>query len=382
MEASGAGVMMAALWDFIHPHAGIGEYVFFDMISDYLDHEIARITSEMVMRSTNLVIMFALVVMTLWVTAIGYQMVSGTFRGSMMSLVTDIGKKVLIIATAATMALLGTDLHSFMDNSVDSTINELVTGEKVPTSEAIDKNLAYMQIAFTAIDAIEVTDGNQELRDEKARALMFAGFGTSSPALTAGAMLIFFKFINMFFIGLGPIFILSLFFQSTKDMFRRWLQFGIATIFAQAGLSLVTSIVLKLSMKVAFAFWGAKVVNGILGADPEGITSQAMQQGGVGLLLTVTIISVPSVLAAFFGGLAGSGFMHASAFGGGGAARGAQPQPSMPQPTAAPPANSAVSQQVNAPNTLPGLQGKAPPVDSSPANTDSVKSASDLSRKI
>ena len=382
MEASGMGVMVAALWDFFHPHVGIGEYVFFDAISGYLDREIVRITGEMVTRSTQLVMMFALALMTVWITVVGYQMVSGTFRGSMMSLVTDMGKKVLIITTAASMALFGTDLHHFIDHDVDSAINGLVTGQNVPTSTAIDENLAYMQIAFTAIDAIEVTDGNQELRDEKARALMFAGFGTSGPALTAGAMLIFFKFITMFFIGLGPIFILLLFFQSTKDMFRRWLQFGVATIFAKAGLSLVTSIVLKLSIKVALAFWGAKVINGILGADPEGITSQAMQQGGIGLLLTVTIISVPSALAAFFGGIAGSGFMHASAFGGGGAARGALPQPSMPQPVAAPPANSAMPQQVNAPNTLPGLQGKASPVDSSPVNVDAVKSASDLSRKI
>ncbi|MDR6935018.1 hypothetical protein [Luteibacter sp. 3190] len=54
----------------------------------------------------------------------------------------------------------------------------------------------------------------------------------------------------------------------------------------------------------------------ILGNNTEGLTSKAMQQGGIGLLLTALIVSVPPMAAAFFQGTLGS-FMSYSAFGGG-----------------------------------------------------------------
>jgi type IV secretion system protein VirB6 len=225
----------------------------------------------------------------------------------MASLVTDLSKKVIIIAVAGSMSLFGANLSEVVTQDMDRGINHLINGGgDTTTSSAIDENLAYMQVAFTAIEAVEVVGDNPELRAEKSRALLFAGFGTSSPALTAGAMLIFFKFSLGFFIGLGPLFILMLLFKGTQPMFQRWLQYGIATLFAMAGLNAVTSIILDLSARVAVAFWAAKGLNGILMIDPEGMTLQAMQQGGIGLLLTAAIVSVPAGLAAFFGGLAGS----------------------------------------------------------------------------
>jgi type IV secretion system protein VirB6 len=266
----------------------------------------------------------------------------------MASLVTDMSKKVIVIAVAGSMSLFGANLQELVTQDMDRAINHLINGEvDTTTSSAIDKNLAYMQVAFTAIDAVEVVGDNPELRAEKSRALLFAGFGTSSPALTAGAMLIFFKFSLGFFIGLGPIFILMLLFKGTQPMFQRWLQYGIATLFAMAGLNAVTSIILDLSARVAVAFWAAKGLNGILMIDPEGMTLQAMQQGGIGILLTTAIVSVPTGLAAFFGGLAGN-FMHFSAFGGGaGSMPGPQGQPpgSYAPPSTPPPTNAAPPQE-------------------------------------
>lgn len=61
-----------------------------------------------------------------------------------------------------------------------------------------------------------------------------------------------------------------------------------------------------------------KGINGLMGNDVEGLSSQAMQQGGIGMLLTVVIITMPTVAAALWQGSMGS-FMHFSAFSGGGA---------------------------------------------------------------
>jgi len=347
MELTGASDLIGGLWNFINPHAGIGDFAFFRLISDYLDGEIATLTRKMLERTTLWAGMVALVLLTIWILTLGYQMVAGTYRGSATLIVTDMAKRVVIVTVAASMAMFGTDLNEFFTQDLDRAVNYLVTGEQdKTTAQSIDENLAYMQVAFSAIDAVNITDGNQQLQDEKARALLFSGFGTSSPAMTAGAMLMFFKFIMGFFVGLGPIFILCLMFERTKSMFQKWLQLGIATLFAMAALNLMASIVLELSSRIAVAFWGAKAINGIIGSDPEGMTMQSMQQGGIGLLLTVLLVTVPRVAGSFFGGLAES-FMFASAFGGGGGMPGPQGQlpgtpGSYPASSAQPPSNTTV----------------------------------------
>ncbi len=44
------------------------------------------------------------------------------------------------------------------------------------------------------------------------------------------------------FIGLGPLFIPCLLFDQTKDLFKRWLLYGIGTVFSMAVLAaMVTS---------------------------------------------------------------------------------------------------------------------------------------------
>jgi type IV secretion system protein VirB6 len=277
--------------------------------------------------------LLALTLLTIHILFVGYQIITGHFRESLSARVIDLCKKVMIITVAGSMALFGAPLKTLFTQDLDRAINHLVNGQGDSTiTQDIDRNLAYMQVALSVIDAVEVIGDDPALREEKARAALFAGFGTSSPAMTAGAMLTFFKFSLGFFIGLGPLFILMLLFKGTQPMFRRWLQFGVATTFAMASLSAVSAIVLDLVARTAVGFWTAKVANGILGLDPEGISLQAMQQGAMGLLLTAAIISVPAGVAAFFGGLAGH-FMPFSAFGGGAGQRRSSgaPPPSPPQ---------------------------------------------------
>jgi type IV secretion system protein VirB6 len=79
--------------------------------------------------------------------------------------------------------------------------------------------------------------------------------------------------------------------------------------------------------KSGAAVWSAKFVNSMMKIDSEGLSSQSMQQGGIGLLFTVLIVSVPPLAAMFFQGTMGN-FLTYSAFGGGGGGRlGPQGQP-------------------------------------------------------
>jgi len=84
--------------------------------------------------------------------------------------------------------------------------------------------------------------------------------------------------------------------------------------------------VLRVTINVAEGLWAASTISGLVGAQSEGITTQSMEQGGIGLLLTMLIISAPPMAAQFFNGTLGS-FMAYSAFNGAGARPGPQGQP-------------------------------------------------------
>ena len=138
-------------------------------------------------------------------------------------------------------------------------------------------------------------------------------------------MLLLYEVAMALFIGLGPIFILCLLFDQTKPLFQRWLLYGIGTMFSMAVLSAMVSIALAMVTRVAAAFWTSALAGSLLGTDfTDGMTSQAMQQGGMGLILTALIISAPPMAAMFFQGTLGQ-FMAFSQFGGGGGAVGHRP---------------------------------------------------------
>jgi type IV secretion system protein VirB6 len=266
-----------------------------------------------------------------------------------MGLVVSGLKIALCFGIATTMAVGGVKLHGFLTTDMDEAVHEVVTGKQgKTTADSIDENLAYLQIAMTAIDGIQILDGNPELLEEKRTAKFWAGLGAAGPALAAGVMLLLMKFVVAMWVGFGPLFIFALAFDATKGMFHRWLQYGLGTLFSMAMLSFASNLVLDLMVRVSAAMWLTKLVN-IPGVSAEGISSQAMQQGGLGLVLTMLIISVPPVAAHFFQGQVGS-FMHFSAFGGQGQP-GPQGQPS--GSVAQPRREGAPSIPVNTPNSGP-----------------------------
>lgn len=323
-----AGILVSGGWAAGTAPSSIGDFVFFKLIYDYLNRDISEAGLGLLSRMTAWVTSMALVTVTMWVFMTGYRIVTGQMRESLMQVVTHMVKISLIVTTASTMSLLGTDLQNFLAKDLGREINYLVTGKQDQSPvDMIDRNLAYTQAALVAIDAVQIVQGDDAQREAKAKAMSEARFGTAGPAMTAGAMLLLFEYAMMLFIGFGPLFILCLIFEQTKDMFRRWLLYGISTMFAMALLNFVIISTLGLSLRVAGAMWGAKFINAAIpGNSPEGLTSLAMQQGGIGLLLTVLIVTVPPLAGVFFGITVGN-FMTYSAFGAGGAGQsGAQGQ--------------------------------------------------------
>ncbi|CTP92386.1 TrbL/VirB6 family protein [Xanthomonas graminis] len=312
----------------LHPMAdtGLGDYVFFKLINTYLNSEINTFGMELMKRAMNWVSVIAMTAVTLWVMLAGYRIATGQSRESAMATMVKATKIVVILGIASVVGANGAMLHKTMTENLDQEIHGLFTGDAgTSAADAIDENLAYTQLALAAVDVVRVSPTDPESLDKKNRAMFMAGFGAASPAMAAGAMLLLFKFTMAFLVGVGPIFILALMFEQTKDLFKKWLFYVIGTLFSMSMLSVVSAMVLKLSTKVAIAMWVSKSINGFLLTDTEGLSSQALQQGGIGLLLTVLIVTMPTVAAALWQGNMGT-FMAYSAFSSG-ASPGPQGQP-------------------------------------------------------
>jgi type IV secretion system protein VirB6 len=301
--------------------------VYFVLIYTWLHGRIDSFGVNLMGAVTSWMTAIALVLVTLWIMIQGYRMITGQLRESMAGLVVNMVRVVVIVTVATAIGVVGPNLHTLVTTELTNDVNQLFTGDGSTLAQTIDQNLAYTQLAMAAIETVQVPPGDAESAASKARAQAFATFGTASPAMAAAAMLLLYEITLALFIGLAPLFIMCLVFEQTKGLFQRWLLYGIGTLFSMGVLAFISSLVLQLTLRVAGALWAAGIINSITGQGAEGFTSQSMQQGGVGLLMTVLIISSPPLAAMFFQGTVGN-FLHFSAFGVGTVSRpGPQGQP-------------------------------------------------------
>jgi len=301
--------------------------VYFALIYNWLHDKIDSFGANLMGAVTSWMTALALILVTIWIMIQGYRLITGQSRESMMGLVTNMVRVVVIVTIATAVGAVGHNLHTLATTELTTDVNQLFTGDDTTLAETIDKNLAYTQLAISAINTVQVPPGDTEGTASKARAQAFAIFGTASPPMAAAAMLLLYEITLALVIGLAPLFIMCLIFEQTKGLFQKWLLYGIGTLFSMGMLAFISSLVLQLTLRVAAALWTSSIINSITGLGAEGFTSQSMQQGGIGLLMTVLIISSPPLAAMFFQGTVGN-FMHFSAFGGGMASRpGPQGQP-------------------------------------------------------
>jgi len=293
--------------------SGLADYALFRLVSGWITSRVEDFGLALMGRSMAFVGGVGLSLVTLWLLFQGYRILSGA-RESMMGLVLQGTRIALIFGIATTMAVNSIPLNSFLTKDMDKAVHYLVTGkENESTASSIDRSLAVVQIAMTAIDGVQLLEPDPELIEEKRSAKMWATIGSAGPAIAAGCMLLLWTFAINLWIGLGPLFIFALAFPATKGMFTTWLKYGLGTLFSLGMLSFVANLLLDLTVRIATFMWLSKLVN-IPGLSTEGISNQAMQQGSVGMILTVVIIAVPPMAAVFFQGQIGS-VMSNSAFG-------------------------------------------------------------------
>lgn len=291
------------------PFDDASNLMFFREVSSMLRDALDDYGAKLFERMMTWVGMAALTLMTLWVMIHGYRIVSGRSRDSMTAFATDMMRAVLIVGIATGSALGGSTLFKFVSNDLGNQINRLVADDDGDVYEKIDRNLGLMQMATSRIDAIQTGDDPQ-LQDENKRNKLLIGFGMAGPAIIAGIMLLYYKGMMALIIGFGPIAVLSLLFEQSKPVFQKWLNFALGTLFSLAVLNVFSALATDITAAVASSFWVGK----LLGSSPEGVSSMSWQQGGIGLILTTLIITLPQGAASFFGGLLGS-FNAYSSFG-------------------------------------------------------------------
>jgi type IV secretion system protein VirB6 len=280
------------------------DWVFFAFIYDFIRHEIKVLGLNLMARASYFAALVALALVTIWVFYQGLRIFAGKGE-SLMALVLNASRVAFIVTAATSMGIGGSALYDTVGVRLPAVITGYVTNGTSTVEDQIDDTLFGMTLALKSIDVLNVAT-DETIEDDKNRAMYMAVIGTAGPAVTAGAMLLFYQAALALFIGLGPIFILCLMFDQTKSLFQRWLMYGLGTMFSMAILAAMASIALKVVLAVAAAHWATAIGGAIFNINlSSGITGAALQQGGIGLLLTLLLISVPPMAAQFFQGTIG-----------------------------------------------------------------------------
>lgn len=336
--------MAISLVELIRPQValeGLFNLLFFKEVNDFLRDEIGEFQDRLIGDMMSFLGAMALVLLTVWILWQGFRIVTGRSRDSMMALVVDSLRATLVIAAATGFAMANSTVYESVTDGLGNAIVSVISGEDYDADDLygdIDKSLAVMNLAMGSIENVQALDGSAE-QGARERNMLFAGFGTAGPAIIAGAMLTLNKIAIALFVGLGPLFILCLLFDATKSLFQRWLLYGIGTMFSLAVLYVMATLAMDLTLAVAGSYWASGLL--FQGLGDQGLNNMALQQGGLGVILTMLLITAPMMAANFFQGTLGN-FMHYSAFGGSAASA-----PSVYGPAGAPamPTNQAVGRE-------------------------------------
>lgn len=288
---------------------GATNFIFFTLIYEWLTNKISAFSTTLMGSVMLWVSGLALVLVTIWILITGYRVITGQLREPLIAVVTQMARVVIIISAATTMSVFGANLNTFLTTDLSNEINQVVTGSTNSVYTDIDANLAMTEVAMSAIDSVQLATGaaaDPNAANQQGQAAFLAGIGTAGPPMTAAVMLLMYQFAMALFVGFGPLFIMCLMFEQTKPLFQRWLLYGIGTMFSLAILNVVTSMVLQLTALVAGGLWAVSAIQSFTPGSTEGLSHVAMEQGGIGMILTLLIVTVPPMTANFFQGTLGN----------------------------------------------------------------------------
>ncbi|MCD9030014.1 type IV secretion system protein [Luteimonas sp. BDR2-5] len=297
--------------------SGFVSWAFFAFIFDVVNGSIESFQEALLGRTTRFISGIVFTLLVFWVLIQGFMVVTGRSRESLMGLVVGSLRAFLIVIAATSMSFFGNNLTTLMTTDMPQAIHQVISGEDGDVEEAIDDNLTTMGLIFALVDALP-SDENESNSAAQRNITTMTGIGIAGPSVIGGAMLLLYKIALVLFVGFGPIFILALLFKQTQDLFKRWLLYGIGTMFAMGVLAVMVSIATEVVAISATAMVAAYTLSSMGVSEMPGfgggLNSAAVQQGGVGLIMSVLMVMAPPMAAMFFNGTLGQ-FAANSSFG-------------------------------------------------------------------
>ncbi len=247
------------------------------------------------------------VIMTIWVSYQGFQIITGANRNPIVPLFIQTGKMVLLLSL---VALIAANSPVIVDSVTDfkNLISQAVAdGADITT--LVDLNLGITSLLNSITESMKAVDNG---KDPNTITTTVGLIGQSGPAMLVAVLLMLAELSVTFAIMLSPLFIFFLLFQQTQAMFWSWAKFILGALFSMATLTLIGALVLK-----ATAIYGGAVVlayygGGLLGTDLFDISGSSLRLAALGTLMSAIIMAIPHTIMQFFS--AGAGFA-AGAFG-------------------------------------------------------------------
>ena len=259
---------------------------------------------------------------TLWIMVQGYLILTGRSQDSLKTFVFNVGKTYIIILVALGVSSTSEfALRKLTEVTTDGVASMMLGENEEETSKdmsecltkatnsvlgcQIDQNLITAQAVMAFINQIDTAD-NARLADQVEQAKLFAGVGAAGPGIVTGTMLLLYRVAMALFIGFSPFFILCLMFKKTTPYFTKWLNYGLATIFSSVLLAAMAGICTDLVEIIAKRQFSSSLIFTVLGINNSGVFNSAMNQLGLGLMMSTVLILVPPMAGVWFNGVMAS----------------------------------------------------------------------------
>ena len=297
-------------------------------IRNYIAARIELLLEYTLSRNLSLALTMIGALFTLWIMVQGYLILTGRSQENLKTFIFNLGKTYIIILVALGVSSTSEfSLRTLTEVTTDGVASLMVgendVGECIMKSTSsllgckIDKSLTVAQASMAFINQIDTAE-NPNLAAQVERAKLFAGAGAAGPGIVTGTMLIIYRVAMALFVGFAPFFILCLMFKKTTPYFSKWLNYGLATMFSSALLAAMASISTDLVRIIAQSQYKyskiASVTSIITGESVTGIFNSAMNQLGLGLMLSTVLIIVPPMAGSWFNGMMSGAYYGANQF--------------------------------------------------------------------
>ena len=339
---------------------GLTDGALYGSLRNYIAARIELLLEYTLSRNLSLALTIIGALFTLWIMVQGYLILTGRSQENLKTFIFNLGKTYIIILVALGVSSTSEfSLRTLTEVTTDGVASLMVGDNDVEkcimksTSSLlgckIDKSLTVAQASMAFINQIDTAE-NPNLAAQVERAKLFAGAGAAGPGIVTGTMLIIYRVAMALFVGFAPFFILCLMFKKTTPYFSKWLNYGLATMFSSALLAAMASISTDLVRIIAQSQYKyskiASITSIITGESVTGIFNSAMNQLGLGLMLSTVLIVVPPMAGSWFNGMMGTfaSFNHFGGWNGSTAATAPSPGSGMPN---TPPQTQSVNYQNN-----------------------------------